>query len=202
MAPGRLGSSSDAKAWRRPPAFLNDPSKRGRRFLGARIQPLGRGQKNNVLNLTLPWPRGGVCLEVELLRQMHTGLGVPGLPQRLGEGRRPQDDLSPEWRPSGNRPSLTWPSSHQGNPGKVMSTPGLRAASGQGLARRPCNPGLHPLPCREPPLAPGGWSRRPSEQHELAGQCPLNTTQSWGKSPHVTPPSPAPTRPDAHDFPE
>ena len=187
MAPGSLGSSSDAKAWCRPPAFLSDPSRRGRRFLGARIQPLGRGQKNNVLNLTLPWPRGGACLEAELLRQMPTGLGVPGLPQRPGEGRRPQDDLSPEWRPSGN----TGPAS--------AGLPATRVTRGRSCPLQDCGlpqdrawPGVPvtlgptPLPCREPPSAPGGWSRRPSEQHELAGQCPLNTTQSWGKSPHVS----------------
>ena len=73
-----------------------------------------------------------VCLEAELQRQVPTGLGVLGLPQRLGEGQGPQDDVSPARRLRGNRTSLTWPSSRQGNPGKVevVSTSGLWAASG------------------------------------------------------------------------
>ena len=76
-----------------------------------------------------------VCLEAELQKQIPTGLRVLGLPERLGEGQGTQDDVSPARRLRGNRPSLTWPSSRQGNPRKaeVMSIPGLRAASGQGL---------------------------------------------------------------------
>jgi len=103
-----------------------------------------------------------VCLEAELQRQILTGLGVLGLPQRLGEGQGPQADVYPARRLRGNRPSLTWPSSRQGNPWKVevVSTPGLWAASGQGLARRPCNPGPHPSPAESPPtLDPRGMEQ-------------------------------------------
>ena len=76
-----------------------------------------------------------VCLEAELQKQIPTGLRVLGLPERLGEGKGPQDDVSPARRLRGNRPSLTWPSSCQCNPRKadVVSIPGLRAASGQDL---------------------------------------------------------------------
>ena len=173
MAPGSLGSSSDAKAWRQPPAFLSDPSRRGRRFLGARIQPLGRGQKSNVLNLTLPWPRGGACLEAELLRQMPTGLGVPGLPQRPGEGRRPQDDLSPEWRPSGN----TGPAS--------AGLPATRATRGRSCPLQDCGlpqdrawPGVpvtlgpNPSPAESPPRPQGDGAGAPLSSMSSLGSAP------------------------------
>ena len=158
------------------PGILKVTLSGGRDFRGAHNQPLGRGQKDNVLNLTLPWPEGkggglpgGGATEANTHRP-----GDPRTPPEAGGGQGPQDDIYPAWRLRGNRPSLTWPSSRQGNPGKaeVVSTPGLWAASGQGLARRPCNPGPHPSPAESPPRPPGGWSRCPSEQHSLLGSAP------------------------------
>ena len=140
-----------------------------------------------------------VCLEAELQRQIPTGLGILGLPQRLGEGRAhrmtsPQHGGCVETGPAS--PGLP---AARATPGKRRSCPSQDCGLPQDRA---CNPGPHPSPAESPPWPPGGWSRCPSEQHQLAGQCLLTTTQYWGKSPHVTPPSPAPTGPDAHDFPE
>ena len=94
-----------------------------------------------------------------------------------GRGMAHRMSPSPAWKPRGNPgPALPDPPAARATPGKwrPLSTPGLLAASGQGLSRPvPVAPAPPPLPCREPSSAPRGErSRRPSQQRQLGGRCP------------------------------
>ena len=130
-----------------------------------------------------------------LQMQMPTGLGVRGLPQRLGEEHGPQDEpvssVEATWK---SGPSTARPSSRPGNPGEVEATvhSGTVSCVRTGpVPSAPCSPGPAPPALQRALLGPpGGAKQAPLPAASARWAVPPNMTESWGKSPpHTSQPS-------------